>query len=117
MKTLATDSTYDIFLDTATGSLAVHTGNDAYADIVAAAIRTVKGEIQLDTEEGVPYFDTVFKSVGRVNLWKALVENRVNKFPFVRSIVSFTHNIDFENRILHYTLIINTDIGEVTITV
>ena len=94
--------------------LSFNTGKQAYADIIGDAIRTVRGELQLDTERGVPYFETVFKSVNGIDIWKNDVRKRVLEFPFVKSIDSF--DVSYANRKLEYTMRLTTDAGDVTVT-
>ena len=94
--------------------LSFNTGKQAYADIIGDAIRTVRGELQLDTGRGVPYFETVFKSVNGIDIWKNDVRKRVLEFPFVKSIDSF--DVSYANRKLEYTMRLTTDAGDVTVT-
>ena len=94
--------------------LSFNTGKQAYADIIGDAIRTVSGELQLDVNRGVPYFETVFKSVNGIDIWKNDVRKRVLEFPFVKSIDSF--DVSYANRKLEYTMRLTTDAGDVTVT-
>ena len=94
--------------------LSFNNGKQAYADIIGDAIRTVRGELQLDTEKGIPYFETVFKSVNGIDIWKNDVRKRVLEFPFVKSIDSF--DVAYANRKLEYTMHLTTDAGDVTVT-
>ena len=94
--------------------LSFNDGKQAYADIIGDAIRTVRGELQLDTERGVPYFETVFKSANGIDIWKNDVRKRVLEFPFVKSIDSF--DVSYANRKLEYTMHLTTDAGDVTVT-
>ena len=94
--------------------LSFDNGKQAYADIIGDAIRTVRGELQLDTGRGVPYFETVFKSVNGIDIWKNDVRKRVLEFPFVKSIDSF--DVSYANRKLEYTMRLTTDAGDVTVT-
>lgn len=111
MKTLAQDSQNDIVI--AGGDFKIASGVDAYAVIIADAVRTVTGELQLDTERGIPYFETVFKSVNGIDIWKSDVRKRVIGFSFVKSIDSF--DVSYANKKLDYTMMITTDSGTVTI--
>ena len=94
--------------------LSSNDGKRAYADIIGDAIRTVRGELQRDTERGVPYFETVFKSVNGIDIWKNDVRKRVLEFPFVKSIDSF--DVSYANKKLEYTMHLTTDAGDVTVT-
>ena len=94
--------------------LSFSNGKQAYADIIGDTIRTVSGELQLDVNRGVPYFETVFKSVNGIDIWKNDVRKRVLEFPFVKSIDSF--DVSYANKKLEYTMHLTTDAGDVTVT-
>ena len=94
--------------------MSFNTGKQAYADIIGDTIRTVSGELQLDVNRGVPYFETVFKSVNGIDIWKNDVRKRVLEFPFVKSIDSF--DVSYANKKLEYTMRLTTDAGDVTVT-
>ena len=114
MKTFAKDSDSNVIVDLVTHDIRTVDGVEAYAVIIGDAIRTVRGELQLDTERGVPYFETVFKSVNGIDIWKNDVRKRVLEFPFVKSIDSF--DVSYANRKLEYTMRLTTDAGDVTVT-
>ena len=114
MKTFAKDPDGNVIVDLVTHDIRTVDGVEAYAVIIGDAIRTVRGELQLDTERGVPYFETVFKSVNGIDIWKNDVRKRVLAFPFVKSIDSF--DVSYANRKLEYTMRLTTDAGDVTVT-
>ena len=95
--------------------LSFNNGKQAYADIIGDAIRTVSGELQLDVNRGVPYFETVFKSVNGIDIWKDDVRKIMNGLSFVKSIVSFDVSWDPISRKLNYEMVVETDDGEVTV--
>ena len=115
MKTFAQDSHNDICIGS-DGQFATVDGLDAYSAMIADVVRTVRGELQLDTERGVPYFDTVFKSLNGIDIWKSEVRKRVLALSFVRSIDSFSASWKPENHILSYSMTVSTDNGTVTIS-
>lgn len=96
--------------------LSFNAGKQSYANIIGDAIRTVRGELQLDVNRGVPYFETVFKSLNGKDIWKASVRKIVNDLDFVKSIESFDVSWDSLNRELNYKMVVKTDDGEVTVT-
>ena len=114
MKTFAKDPDGNVIVDPVTHDIKTVDGAEAYAVVIGNAIRTVRGELQLDTERGVPYFETVFKSVDGIDIWKNDVRKRVLEFPFVKSIDSF--DVSYANRKLEYTMHLTTDAGDVTVT-
>ena len=115
MKTFAQDSHNDIRIGS-DGQFATVNGLDAYSAVIANVVRTVRGELQLDTERGVPYFETVFKSINGIDIWKSEVRKRVLALSFVRSIDSFSASWNTENHILSYSMTVSTDNGTVTIS-
>ena len=106
---------YDIFIDEDTHQIAMSSDKQAYANLISDAIRTVRGELQLDTERGIPYFSTVFDKANKVQIWKHYVEKRITDFDFVVSIVAFEYEIDYQTKTIAYTMTIDTDLGEVTV--
>ena len=114
MKTFAKDPDGNVIVDPVTHDIRTVDGVEAYAVIIGDAIRTVRGELQLDTERGVPDFETVFKSVNGIDIWKNDVRKRVLEFPFVKSIDSF--DVSYAYRKLEYTMRLTTDSGDVTVT-
>lgn len=95
--------------------LSFNTGKQAYANIIGDTIRTVSGELQLDVNRGVPYFETVFKSANGIDIWKNDVRKIMNGLSFVKSIVSFDVSWDPVSRKLNYEMVVETDKGEVTV--
>ena len=91
------------------------TGKESLANIIGDTVRTVCGELQLDVNRGVPYFETVFKSVNGIDIWKNDVRKIVNGLSFVKSIVSFDVSWDPVSRKLNYEMVVETDEGEVTV--
>lgn len=115
MTTLNQNAVNDIFVDGTTGDFSVAADKYAHAIILRDCIRTVLGELQYDTEKGVPYFDTVFAHPSFIGKWKTDVRGIVSSFDFVRRIISFDVDFRPEEHILNYTLTIETDEGTETI--
>ena len=49
-------------IQVANGRLVTVSGKEAYANIIECAVRTRLGELPLDAEQGIPYFETVFQT-------------------------------------------------------
>jgi len=122
MKTLAqlgsgmASHIYDIFMDATSHTLAMNEGKSAYADIISAAIRTITGELQLDINRGIPYFETIFDNVNAIPIWKSKVIKVIGEYSFVKSVSNISVKIDWNNKILTYSMDVETDDGVVTIT-
>lgn len=97
-------------------SLAAVADLDAYEQILAAVVLTVRGELQLDTERGIPYFDTVFASNRLIDQWALAVRRAVLEKPFVESIDDFTYNFNHATNTLEYELDVTTDLGSLTVS-
>jgi len=90
-------------------------GKHAYADIIAAAVLTVRGELIYNIRQGIPYFDTAFLSPIYLASWAADVQKRIKEFDFVEDIKSFEYDFDPDAGKVKYTASIQTDAGLVTV--
>ena len=106
----------DIRIDHTTGDIAFVKGKDAYAVIIADAVRTVEGELQYNTGYGIPYFSTVFASIGLRGIWRSRVSEIVHAMPFVKSVGRLDVNFDSVSKKLSYSLEVTTDDGELMIS-
>lgn len=88
---------------------------EAYGNIIADAIRTLEGELQLDIERGIPYQRTIWETVSRLNIWKIYVRNTILEYPFVVGIDGMTIDISSGNH-LNYSITIQTDLGTVEVS-
>ena len=111
-----TINTFDLYIDPETNSLSYSSGKNAYGIIIADAIRTVSGELQLNINKGIPYFDTIFKDVNGMAIWRSFVSDTISGYEFVKSIKSFVSQFDSESKILKYNIVVETDLGEVSIS-
>ena len=107
-------SNNDLYLD-ANGQLAVSTGREAYADIMADAIRTMRGELWSDTGFGVEYFGTVFARSNSIEAWKVQMRSIIQGFDFVKSISEFNTEYDSNSHTLNFKIVIETDQGTVEV--
>ena len=112
IKTLARDENCDLFVD-ANGNLAITIGMDAYAQIVNAKMRTILGELPMNVNGGLPYFQTVFKDGSMVDVFEAEAVKMLEEIDFVSSVKSFT--CDVRGDVLYYTAEIITDRGALTV--
>lgn len=112
MITISRDGECDIET-TPSGQMKMVEGIDAYAQIINAKMRTVRGECALNTRAGLPYFETVFTSSRNRDIWISEARSMVLGLPFVMSIKSF--DTEFTDGVLYYVMQIVTDLGEVYI--
>lgn len=119
MKTLTqttadTSHVYDISL-TSVGDFQFSTDKSAYGMILEDAIRTLEGEMQLDTERGIPYQRTIWQSSKNLAVWEIYVREAVNKYPFVVNIESLITSVN-DDGVMTYSMTILTDDGTVVVS-
>lgn len=81
-STLKLDSNWDLTVD-ALGNIASDDTSYAVAQDVASAVRTVRGELFYDVQQGVPYFASVLGQNFSPQLFQAYVEQAALSVPGV----------------------------------
>ena len=125
-QTIATDERNDIYLDGA-GNLALADDREALANIVLNVFRTNYGELQFNTDDGIPYFATIFNNAPNVRMFEAFLRDRALSVPGIESVGAFSYTVsetpvEFgesgkksnESR-FNYRLQLNSDIGVITV--
>lgn len=111
----------DIRVDASTKSFVLAEGRQAYAQTLEAVIKTVMGEIPVDIEKGVPYFDTIFNSSRALEGWADAVREEVGKLRFILEITSFDYGIERDARgkpyVAYELSVVTTDGSTVTVEV
>ena len=100
----------DIFLSS--GQIAMSTGKPAYATIIECAVRTRLGELPLDTDQGLPYFETVFQSSRLTPDFEAALRSRIASLYFVEEVTSLKTEFDRNRSALSYEATVRTVDGE-----
>lgn len=111
MTGIALDETNDIFLDT-NGNLALCKDIEAVKTAVSCATKTNYGEIILNTQAGIPYFETIFTAHPDIELWKSYMKEAILAIPKVLGISYFKTYIDYQKSLLKYACVINTEYGQ-----
>lgn len=111
MQCIALNSNNDIYVDVS-GNLAMAKDLEAVITSVSCETKTNYGEVVLDTTKGVPYFTTIFVAHPDIDLWKSYMEQAILQVPKVLSIEYFKTFIDYDNSLLKYVAVINTEYGE-----
>lgn len=108
MRTVSINSTNDIFLKN--GNLAMSENAEATGMVVANRIRTLKGELPLNTEEGIPYLDILQTNNPDLRLLQFYLMSTAKKVPTVIGI----NNLEFKskNGQLSYTIELETKYDE-----
>lgn len=110
MTGIALDETNDIYLDS-DGNLALCRDIEAVKTSVACETKTNYGEVILNTNLGIPYFETIFTAHPDIELWKSYMKETILRIPKVLGIIAFKTYIDYQKSLLKYTVVINTEYG------
>ena len=96
------------------GGFKIAYGRDNFLVQIHSAIKTIKGEVLLNPDEGIDYFGTIFNNnaVLGPQVWAERVLRRLKEFPFVESILKFDYKYD--KGVLTYELNVKTIDGEIT---
>lgn len=109
-----TDANNDLYID-GTNGLAMGSDLTALVQAVQNTVNTLKGEIQLDTTLGVPYFETVFNQQSPdISVWESYMIEEVEKLDGVERVNSITTRV--ANNTLTYEMNILTIYGGATVS-
>ena len=97
------------------GQVALCEGKARHAEVLASVMRTVRGEIELDIEEGLPFFSTVF-GYRQAEAMAIEIESRARQLDFVKEIRDFRWSVNDQKGTFSYKLTVLTEDGEVTIS-
>ena len=111
MQGLALNEHNDIFLDS-TGNLAIVKDLQAVKTAVLCATQTNYGELPLNTQKGIPYFETILTAHPDIDLWKRYMQKAILSIPQVLSIVYFKTYRDYKDSLFKYAVVINTEYGQ-----
>ena len=110
MKSFLTDENNDLKLD-GVRNIAIGEDIDAVVQLVQNALNTLRGEIQLDTSLGVPYFETILnKQAPNVSVWESYMVEEAEKVDGVVRVNNIQTRI--ANNVLSYTMEILTVYGK-----
>lgn len=111
-QTLAVDDQNDLYL-TPGGLLALAVAAPAVAQASAQAARTLRGEMVLAVDLGIPFFDTIFAGVPNVPQFEAALRQRLLAVRDVTGIVSLVSQVTMGR--YAYVATLTTPYGPVTI--
>lgn len=112
MKTIALNENNDIYIDKV-GNLVISQNKEALGQVCLTAIRTIREELPLDTNAGIPYFQILYSSKSNLDLFRFYMQKTVLNIDNVSSIKSLKF-VTNENQ-LTYNMIVKSDFGEVAI--
>lgn len=110
MTGIALDETNDIYIDS-NGNLVLCKDIEAVKTAVSCATKTNYGEVILNTNLGIPYFETIFTAHPDIELWKSYMKETILRIPKVLGIIAFKTYIDYQKSLLRYAVVINTEYG------
>ena len=112
MKTIATNSDNDIYIDS-NGDFALLTDINALANISRNVVLTNLGEPEFNQQDGIPYFETVFTDTPKIDLLQAAQVATLERLENVNRVSNYEYNQ--ENGIYSYSLIEHTTFGDIII--
>lgn len=114
MITLATknDTTNDIYIDDK-GNIAISENIYALANVAKNAVLTNLGEPQYNTQEGVPYFDTIFTDTPKLDLFQAAIVEAIESLDKVQRVQNFEYSVI--NSVFKYSLVIKSTFGDIVL--
>ena len=89
--------------------------------------RTNYGELQFNTDDGIPYFATIFNNAPNLRMFEAFLRDRALSIPGIESVGAFSYTVAetpveysdsgraFNESRLNYRLQLNSDIGVITV--
>lgn len=108
-KTFAVNKNNDLYLDVI-GNIAIVTGLEAVMQNCVHVVRTVLGEMVLQTDQGIPDFETVWAGCPNYPQYEAAVRRALLNVDGVIEVVSFMMYVDAD-QVFHYTATIRTQFG------
>lgn len=96
------------------GNLVISTGLQAIIEVCAQKTKTILGELVFNTDQGIPYFQSVFSGTQNLQQFASSLRSAILVVSGVTGInsLSFSQNGD----VLIYTIEINTIYGSGTVT-
>jgi len=101
----------DVYLDN-NGNLAISDGLTALIEICKQYMQTILGELTLNTDTGIPYFQSVFTGVPNIQQFVAAGRAALLTVEGVTQIISFDVSVGASPKTLTYVAIIQTIYGQ-----
>lgn len=110
----------DVALDDTTGDLAITDGSltltsgaDAIKQHLKQRLRLVRGEYFLDTDRGVPYYETILVKRPNGNLVEGVLKSVILGTPGVIELLTFILDFDAATRKLTLSFSVRSTDGEI----
>ena len=108
-KNFSINDVNDIYLDK-NGNLAISIGLVAVIETCKQYMQTVLGELTLNTDKGIPYFQSVFTGVPNIQQFVAAGRAALLTVSGVTQVISF--DVSINDKTLSYTATIQTIYGQ-----
>ena len=112
MKSFILDDNNDLTLDSL-GNIRVEDGLEAYRQHILNEIKLQQYEYPYDLTRGINWLGYVLGQTANLTMWQAQFLDLITSMPFIKSIADWKYNINEHN--LQFNLVVNTDLGEITI--
>lgn len=73
-----------------TRELCVDKDQSAAVNVVDSVLNTQRGELQFDSDRGIPYLETIFSNPNRRLEWETEMREAIERMPFVDELTDFT---------------------------
>lgn len=108
-QTFSVNSSNDLYLGR-DGNISISFGLEAVLQICAHVVKVRLGEVVLNTDQGIPYFETVWDGVPNLIQFESAVRTAILQVDGVIEVVSFRTTI--VDSTLKYVAVIRTVFGE-----
>lgn len=109
MKCFALNENNDLFIEN--GKLHIYYDQEAVAQTAVNVMCTVKGEVVLNQNRGVPYFEILFNNKPNTALFRSYALNLLNQIPEINNVTGM--KIIKDKNLLKYSLDLDTIYGRV----
>lgn len=108
--TLALDDSHDLYFGSRAG-IAIATDADAVRQGILTRLRLFRGEWYLDTNAGVPWFESAFLAGSNIRSIERTIKRQILDTPGVDEILSFTASFDGSTRSLSISFEVESIFG------
>ena len=109
MKCFGLNENDDIFIED--GKLKIYSDQEAVAQVATNIVCTVKGEVYLNQNRGIPYFEILFNNKPNTALFKYYALNLLRQVQEIKSVTGM--KIIKDKNLLKYSLNLDTIYGKV----
>ena len=109
MKCFGLNENNDLFIEE--GKLRIYKDQEAVAQTAVNVVCTVKGEVVLNQERGIPYFNILFNNRPNSALFRYYALNLLNQIPQINKVTDM--KIIKDKNLLKYSLNLDTIYGKV----